>query len=142
VEIFGYHFPDELYYHRDHCWVKVEISDKVIIGLNEFFIKEAGEIINVDLPYEGEEIEMGKVCGKIQSSKWIGKIVAPVTGEIMEINLELEENSRIMNQDPYGEGWIMRVSASNLEDEIEELLKGKDLFEWLKKEMEKLNKDG
>ena len=117
AEIKGYNMPDELYYHEEHSWARVD-GNKVTVGMTDFFQKEAGDIVFVDLPEEEDEVEQGEVCGKIQSRKWIGKLVAPVSGEIAEINEDLEEDCSLINTDPYGKGWILVIEASNLDEEL------------------------
>ena len=123
AEIKGYHMPDELYYHQDHAWARVD-GKKVTVGMNDFFQKEAGDIVFIDLPEEEEEVSQGEICGKIQSRKWIGKIVAPVSGEIVEVNEDLEDETDLINKDPYGEGWILVIEADDLDSELEALMKG------------------
>jgi glycine cleavage system H protein len=102
----GYDMPDELYYHEEHSWARVE-DNRVTVGMDDIFQKEAGDIVFVDLPDEEDEVEQGEVCGKIQSRKWIGKLCAPVSGEIVEINEDLEDDTSPINEDPYGKGWIL-----------------------------------
>ncbi len=121
AEIKGYDMPDELFYHEEHSWAKVE-GTKVTVGMSDLFQKEAGDIVFVDLPEEEDEVSQGETCGKIQSRKWIGKLVAPVSGEITEINEEMEEDTSLINTDPYGEGWILVIEAED-EDELQAELK-------------------
>lgn len=132
--------PNNFYYHKGYCWVKIEINDHVIIGLDEFFIRKIGEIVNIELPFEGEEINEGKTCGKVQSSKKSRKIIAPISGEIMNINVELENDKDILNKDPFGKGWLMKVIASNLEKDLKKLIKERALLPWIKKEFRKIKK--
>ena len=100
--------------------------------------KTAGDIVYVDLPFEGDEVEQNETCGKVQSSKWIGKLIAPVSGEIAEVNEELENESGLINSDPYGKGWIMLIEPSNLDDELGSLVKEPgDLEEWIKAEIQR-----
>ncbi|MDQ1334565.1 MAG: glycine cleavage system protein [Thermodesulfobacteriota bacterium] len=121
AEIKGYNMPDELYYHEEHSWARVE-GTKVTIGMTDMFQKEAGDIVFVDLPEEEDDVSQGETCGKIQSRKWIGKLVAPVSGEITEINEELEEDTSLINSDPYGDGWILVIKAED-EDDLQAELK-------------------
>jgi glycine cleavage system H protein len=121
AEIKGYDMPDELFYHEEHSWAKVE-GVKVTVGMSDLFQKEAGDIVFVDLPEEEDEVSQGETCGKIQSRKWIGKLVAPVSGEITKINEEMEEDTSLINTDPYGEGWILVIEAED-EDELQAELK-------------------
>ncbi len=141
AEIKGYNMPEELYYHEEHSWAKVD-GNKVTVGMTDFFQKEAGDIVFVDLPEEEDEVEQGEVCGKIQSRKWIGKLVAPVSGEIAEINEELEEDCTLINTDPYGKGWILVIEASNLEEELGNLIHGVDaVTEFIEKEIQKAEEE-
>ena len=140
ADIKGYKMPDELYYHKEHSWARVD-GTKVTIGMNDFFQKEAGDIVFVDLPEEEEEVSQGEVCGKIQSRKWIGKLVAPVSGEILEINEDLEEDTSLINTDPYGEGWILVIEASELESDLENLMQGEDLNAFIEEEVKRAEEE-
>jgi glycine cleavage system H protein len=133
ADIKGYNMPDELYYHKDHAWARVD-GTKVTVGMNDFFQKEAGDIVFIDLPEEEDDVSQGEVCGKIQSRKWIGKLVAPVSGEILQVNEDLEEDTSLINSDPYGEGWILEIEASDLENELKNLMQGDALTEFIEAE--------
>lgn len=136
AEIGGYNMPDELYYHPEHAWVKVE-DGKARVGMNDMFQGSSGDIVYVDLPFEGDSVEAGEVCGKIQSAKWIGKLVAPVSGEIVQVNEELENDSTLVNKDPYGEGWIVVIEPGNLEGDLANLMQGDAVKEWLEAEVKR-----
>jgi len=135
----GYNMPDELYYHEEDTWVKLE-GDNVRVGMTDFYQKLAGDTTYVDLPFEGDEVEQGETCGKIQSAKWVGKFVAPISGEIIEVNSVLEDNCTLINKDSYGEGWIMVVGPSNLDEELKTLSHGDAVETWLKKKIEDAEK--
>ena len=79
MEIEGYLFPDDLYYHKEHFWARVE-EDIVVVGANDFAQKLAGQIVYVEMPSEGRVVEQGKPCGSMESGKWVGRIYAPVSG--------------------------------------------------------------
>ena len=132
----GFNMPDELYYHTEHSWAKVE-NGKVRVGMSDFFQQEAGNVVYVDLPDEGDEIEQGEVCGKIQTRKWIGKLVAPVSGEIVEINEKVNDDNTIINKDPYGKGWVLVIEASNLDEELGNLIHGDKVSEWIRSEVKR-----
>ncbi len=129
-----YEMPDELYYHEEHAWARVD-GTKVTVGMNDMFQKESGDIVFVDLPEEEDDVEQGEVCGKIQSRKWIGKLVSPVSGEIVEINEDLEEDTSLINTAPYGDGWILVIEASNLEEELENLFHGDSVVTFIENEV-------
>ncbi len=121
-EIKGYTMPEGLYYHRDHTWVRVNDDGTMTVGMTEFYGNMAGDTTYIDMPEEGDEVEQGETAGKIQSSKWVGKLGAPVSGEIVEINEDLEDDFTLINSDPYGAGWIMRIEPSDPEAELESLM--------------------
>ncbi|KPJ50616.1 hypothetical protein AMJ40_02315 [candidate division TA06 bacterium DG_26] len=136
----GYNMPDELYYHSEHAWAKVQDDGNVRVGMNDFYQKLAGDTTYVDLPFEGDEIGQGEVSGKLQSAKWVGKFCSPVSGEIVEVNHKLEDDATLVNKDPYGEGWIVLIKPSNLEEELKKLVHGAAVGPWLKSEKEKVEK--
>ena len=136
AEIEGYDMPDGLYYHKEHAWVKVQDDGLVKVGMNDFYQKSAGDTTYVDLPFEDDEVEQGETCGKIQSAKWVGKFVSPLTGEVANINEELEDDCSLINTDPYGGGWIMIIRPSKLDEELKGLFHGDAVADWIKKEKE------
>jgi glycine cleavage system H protein len=109
--------------------------------MNDFFQKEAGDIVFIDLPDTEEEVSQGEVCGKIQSRKWIGKLVAPISGEILETNEDLEDDTSLVNSDPYGKGWILVIEASNLEEELGKLMKGPALVAFIESEVKRAEEE-
>ncbi len=124
MEIQGYNMPDDLYYHAENSWVKMESDGTVRVGMDDFYQKQAGDTTYVDLPFEGDSVSQGETCGKIQSSKWVGKLVSPISGEIVEANSELENDCRLINKDPYNAGWIMRIKPTKLDEELKNLAHG------------------
>jgi len=140
ANIKGYDMPDELYYHEEHSWARVE-GNKVTVGMNDMFQKEAGDIVFVDLPEEEDEVEQGEVCGKIQSRKWIGKLCAPVSGEIVEINEELEDDTSLINEDPYGKGWILVIEATDLDKDLPNLMHGDSLLPFIDQEIKRTEEE-
>jgi len=136
----GYDMPDELYYHEEHSWARVD-GNRVTVGMDDMFQKEAGDIVFVDLPDEEDEVEQGEVCGKIQSRKWIGKLCAPVSGEIVEINEELEDDTGLINQDPYGKGWIVVIEATDAENELANLMHGDSLLPFVDQEIQRTEEE-
>jgi len=140
ADIKGYDFPDELYYHEEHSWARIE-NGKVTIGMNDMFQEEAGDIVFVDLPEEEDEVEQGEVCGKIQSRKWIGKLCAPVSGEIVEINEDLEDDTSLINEDPYQKGWILVIDPSDLENELKNLIHGDAVKDFVDQEIKRTEEE-
>lgn len=140
ANIEGYDLPDDLLYYEEDSWMKIE-DDKVKIGMTDFFQQAAGDIVYVDLPFEGDETVQGEAFGKAQSSKWIGKLIAPLSGTIEEVNYELDSDSTIINKDPYGEGWVIVITPSNLDEEKENLISGiEDIKAWIGRQIAKSEK--
>jgi glycine cleavage system H protein len=139
MEIEGYLFPDDLYYHKEHFWAKVE-GDMVVVGTNDFAQKLAGQIVYVEMPPEGRVVEQGKPCGSMESGKWVGRIYAPVSGKVKSSNQDLEENPELINESPYEKGWICKINPSNLQEELKNLLKGDSLKEFIKSEIIRVKK--
>ena len=140
MEIQGYYLPENLYYEKNHFWVKAE-GDLLVMGMDEFAIKMAGEIVYVQLPAEGKKLVAGKKFAKIESGKWLGKVYAPVDGELVESNEELEENATIINEDCYGKGWMFKIKPDNMED-IDNLIHDpKDIEAWILEDIEKYKEE-
>jgi glycine cleavage system H protein len=136
VEIRGYIMPEDLYYEENHYWVRVE-EDILVMGMDDFAQKTAGEIVYVQLPPEGKQLIAGKKFAKVESGKWLGKVYAPVNGVLMESNMELEEDASLINADCYGKGWLFKIKPDNMED-INSLIHGADAIEeWLLADIEK-----
>ena len=136
MEIQGYDMPDDLYYEQNHFWVKEE-GDVLIMGMDDFAQKMAGEIVYVQLPDEGKALKVGKKFAKIESGKWLGKVYAPVNGELVAVNEELETNPGLINEDCYGKGWMYKISPHD-KGELADLIQGQEAVEkWLLEDIEK-----
>lgn len=140
MEIQGYSMPDDLHYEENHYWVKVE-GDILVMGMDDFAQKMAGEIVYVQLPFEGKKLAAGKKFAKVESGKWLGKVYAPVNGELVESNEELEMDPTIINKDCYGEGWMYKIKPNDMA-EMENLIHGNEAVEkWLLEDIKKYKKD-
>ncbi len=134
MEIEGYNFPDDLYYDKEHCWCRVEGS-VVVTGTTDFAQKLAGEIVYVQLPVIGKSVTQGKPCAALESGKWVGRIYAVVSGKVVEVNEELEDNPKLINDGPYDQGWIFKIEPSDREGELKNLMQGDDLVQFIKSEI-------
>ena len=112
--------PDSLKYTNDHEWVKVD-GDEALIGITEFAQKELGDIVFIEVETEGETLAKGDAFGTIEAVKTVSDMFMPINGEVLEFNEELESNPEIVNKDPYGEGWIIKIKIADIE-EVNELL--------------------
>ncbi|MEM4729038.1 MAG: glycine cleavage system protein GcvH [Thermoplasmata archaeon] len=141
MKVLDYDCPEELYYHKDHAWARVE-GELVVIGVTDFAQKMAGTIKRIVTLEVGDEIEQDKPFGTLSSGKWTGKVQSPISGEIVEVNAALEERPKLVNDSPYGEGWMIKVRPSNLQDELARLYRpGTEAFtNWLTAEHNKYKK--
>ena len=105
-------FPSNLKYSKDHEWVRVE-GDTAYIGITDFAQSELGEIVIVDITTEGETLAREAVFGSIEAVKTVSDLFMPVGGEVLEVNPKLEDNPELVNSDPYGEGWMIKVKMTD-----------------------------
>jgi len=113
-------FPKELKYSKDHEWLRVE-GDIAYIGITEFAQGELGDIVFVDVDTEGEALEKEEVFGSIEAVKTVSDLFMPINGEVLSFNEKLEDDPELINTDPYGEGWVIKITISDV-TELEELL--------------------
>ena len=122
MQIDEYKFPDGFYYHKEHLWARVE-NKLVFVGLTDFTQKMAGTIKRIVTLEEEDEVSQDKPFGTMSSGKWTGKLYAPVSGEIVEVNEGILKNPSMINVDPYGRGWVAVISPDNLDAELGDLIK-------------------
>jgi len=140
MEIHGYNMPDELYYEENHFWVRDE-GDIFVMGMDDFAQILAGEIVYVQLPEEGKILKAGKKFAKLESGKWLGKVYAPVNGELVGVNEELEIDPGLINDDCYGKGWMYKIKPGD-KGELSNLMHShEELDKWLLAEIEKYVKE-
>lgn len=139
VKIEGNEFPEDLYYHREHMWVKIE-GERARVGYNDWAQEAAGKLVNLSTRKVGRSVKAGKTLGTVESGKWVGPLKAPLSGELVELNDDALRTPSVINDDPYGRGWVAIIAPENLEAELGDLIKGSDkeaLEAWLKEEKEK-----
>ncbi|MDR2954594.1 MAG: glycine cleavage system protein GcvH [Prevotella sp.] len=117
-------FPENLKYSKDHEWIKVE-GETALVGITAFAQSELGEIVYVDVTTEGETIEQNDVFGSVEAVKTVSDLLMPVSGEVLEVNAELEDKPELINEDPYGKGWIIKASLSD-PSQLDSLLSAED----------------
>ena len=116
--------PAELKYTKDHEWVRMD-GDIAIVGITEFAQGELGDIVYVEIETVGESLDREEVFGSIEAVKTVSDLFMPLSGEILELNEALEGNPELVNSDPYGEGWMVKIKVSN-RSELDELLGAED----------------
>jgi glycine cleavage system H protein len=113
--------PENLYYSKEHQWLSVE-GEKCRVGLTDYAQKQLHEIVYVDLPKPGAGVTTGEAMGSVESVKGVSDIFSPLSGEVLEINKNVQENPGIINTNPYKDGWVVIVKASKLKEDLASLL--------------------
>ena len=126
-----YVVPENLYYTKEHEWLKIE-DDTATMGITDYAQKSLHEIVFVDLPEIKRKVRQMEPIGTVESVKAVSEIYTPISGEIIEVNKELNEKPELVNQDPYGKGWIAKIRPEKLDEEIKNLLDSERYREYLK----------
>jgi glycine cleavage system H protein len=130
TEVRGCQLPEDLHYWIEkHVWVRDEGDDTLRVGVTDPAQKLAARIVAVTAKRAGRVLERGQSVATIESGKWVGPVPSPVDGEVVEVNGALAANPTLVNSDPYGEGWIVRIKASAWSDQGAELLTGSDAID-------------
>ncbi len=114
-KIYFMNFPSNLKYSKDHEWIRVEGND-AFIGITEFAQGELGDIVFVDIGTLGETLDKEAVFGTIEAVKTVSDLFMPVGGKVMEVNSKIDTNPELVNKDPYGDGWLVKIMLTNLAD--------------------------
>lgn len=122
-------YPEEFRYSKEHEWVKIENSSG-IFGITHYAQEQLGDVVYVELPEEGEQLEQFKPCGVIESVKAVSDIYAPLSGKVIEVNAQLQEKPELVNKDPYGEGWMLRFEFS-VPQEVDNLMSAKQYQDYI-----------
>jgi glycine cleavage system H protein len=113
-------YPDELKYHREHDWARVE-GDEAVLGITWYAQDSLGELVHFEPPTDGQQIQRGASYGEVESVKAVSDVIAPLSGEVLEVNRKAVDEPETVNADPYGEGWLIRIRLSE-PAEADELL--------------------
>lgn len=113
-------FPENVKYSSDHEWIRVE-GNEAYVGITDFAQGELGEIVYVDVTTEGETLGLGDIFGSIEAVKTVSDLMMPVAGEVLEVNSKLEDEPELVNSDPFGNGWIIKIAVQNA-DELSDLM--------------------
>jgi glycine cleavage system H protein len=132
-------FPDGLKYSKEHEWVLVE-DNVAIIGITEFAQHELGDVVYVELPEVGEKVVKDDPFGAVESVKAVSDVFAPVSGAVVEINDTLPENPETINDDPYGDGWMIKVEISDMDD-LKDLMNAEEYAEYIEQQKEEDEED-
>jgi glycine cleavage system H protein len=113
-------YPDDLRYHPEHDWARVE-SDEAVMGITWYAQDALGEVVHYEPPEVGQEITKDRSYGEVESVKAVSDVIAPLSGEVLEANERVVDAPELVNEDPYGEGWLVRIRLSD-PSEVDELL--------------------
>ena len=113
-------YPTKIKYTSEHEWIRIE-GDEAYVGITDYAQDQLGDIVFIDIPCEGETLEAGEVFGTIEVVKTVSDLFLPVAGEVLEQNEALADNPELVNKDPYGEGWLIKIKPNNVAD-VEGLL--------------------
>lgn len=131
AKIGEYEVPEGLYFSVDYAWVKVE-REKVRMGITDYAQKQLREIVYAELPEEGTEINQNDPYGTLESVKAVSDLISALSGTIEEVNKEIKSNPELLNEDPYGAGWLIVIRPSNLDEELADLMNFSKAVEWHK----------
>jgi glycine cleavage system H protein len=113
-------YPQELKYHRDHDWARIE-GDEAVLGITWFAQDALGELVHYEAPEQGGSISRDQAYGEVESVKAVSDVIAPLSGEVLEVNQRVVDAPETVNEDPYGEGWLIRIRLSD-PSEVDALL--------------------
>ncbi|MBS7633832.1 glycine cleavage system protein GcvH [Candidatus Bathyarchaeota archaeon] len=131
VKIDGVEVKEGLYYSKDFEWLKIE-GDQARIGITDYAQKQLREIVYAELPGPGTAISQNTPYGTVESVKAVSDLVAPVSGEIVEVNTEVQSKPELLNEDPYGKAWLLVIKPKNLQAELANLMDFNKAVEWHK----------
>jgi len=128
-------YPEDCLYTKEHEWIKVK-GNIGVIGITDYAQESLGDIVFIDLPEVGEKYDAGDPFGTVESVKAVSDIYTPVTGEVVEVNERLKEQPEKLNEDPYGEAWLIKIKVAN-PHELEDLITAEEYAEYIKEEANK-----
>lgn len=131
VKVDGNEVPEGLYYSKDFEWIKIE-GDKVRMGVTDYAQKSLREIVFAELPSSGEEVSQNEPYGTVESVKAVSDLISAISGTIEEVNEGVQSKPELVNEDPYGEGWLLVVKPANLQAELANLMDFDKAVEWHK----------
>ncbi len=127
-------FQEDLFYSREHTWVRVD-GNIATVGVSDYAQEKLGELYSVELPEPDSQVEQDEPFGVIESSKSVAELISPVSGEIISVNEDIEDDIGVINSDPYGAGWLIVVELSDL-DELNNLLDAEEYRDYVGEEAE------
>lgn len=131
MRVLDYEIPDELYYSKEHEWVSIR-GEEATVGVTDYAQKQLHEIVYAEIQ-KGSEVKQFQTMGSIESVKSVSDIFSPVTGKIKRVNAELVDSPELLNQDPYGKGWLAEITLTDFKDDMKNLLTAEQYAGYIKK---------
>lgn len=122
-------YPEDYHYTKDHEWIKLK-GEKATVGITDFAQKQLGDVVYVELPQVGTQLEFHQSIGVIESVKAVSDVYSPVSGEVIELNEKLNESPELVNQDPHGKGWIIKLKIRD-ESELQKLMSASEYEKYI-----------
>ena len=121
-------FPDDLKYTPDHEWIRTEADGTAVVGITDFAQHELGDIVYIDITTVGQTVEKGDVFGSVEAVKTVSDLFMPVSGEVLEVNAAVEKSPELVNSDPYGDGWLVKIKPDEVGDDLLDVAAYKELI--------------
>ena len=135
-------FKSDRFYNSNHLWSKQDAAGIVTVGMDELGLDSLGELAYLTLPSERTPVEMDKAMGSMEAAKMTGELVAPVSGIVIEQNDKVLQNPLLVNEEPYGNGWLVKIEPTNWEEDSEAMVSGDKLPDWVEQEIERFETQG
>jgi len=135
-------FKSDRFYNSNHLWSKQDETRQITVGMDELGLDSLGELAYLTLPSQGTPVEMGKAMGSMEAAKMTSELVAPVSGIVIEKNDKVLQNPLLVNEEPYGNGWLVKIEPTNWEEESEAMVSGDKLPDWVEQEIERFETQG
>jgi len=131
MRVLDYEIPDKLYYSKEHEWVRLE-DKEATVGITDYAQKQLHEVVYVEVQQEGSEVKQFETMGTVESVKSVSDVFSPVTGKIAKVNKELSDSPEKLNEDPYGKGWLAKISLPDFKKDMEKLLTAQQYADYIK----------
>jgi len=131
MRVSDYEIPDKLYYSKEHEWVRLE-GKEATVGITDYAQKQLHEVVYVEVQKEGSEVRQFQAMGTVESVKSVSEVFSPVTGKIARVNKELSDSPERLNEDPYGKGWLAKISLTDFKKDMEKLLTAAQYADYIK----------
>jgi glycine cleavage system H protein len=135
-------FKSDRFYNSNHLWSKQDETRQITVGMDELGLDSLGELAYLTLPSQGTLVEMGKAMGSMEAAKMTGELIAPVSGIVIEKNDRVLQNPLLVNEEPYGNGWLLKIEPTNWDEDSEAMVSGDKLPGWVEQEIERFETQG